>query len=168
MNDRLEDIRQLYCNVFPAAAKMLRSMGCDLETAKDMIQDAMVIFLERSQQRVIRTSAEAYIKGISRMLYLQHCRTKKNIILPDDIGSLHIADVEYEEENRNILIMQYIAASGRRCLQLLTGHYYEGLNMEQLARRLGYGSPHSVSVQKYKCIEKIRAIIKQQLYEKAA
>jgi len=162
--EQLNGLEQLYRDTFPAAAKMLRAMGCDMETAKDLVQDAMVIYLEKRTLH-IGVSPVAYIKGIARIRYLEYCRNSRQTIsadmLPDDLAEIQ----EHEEPHS---VMQYLIQAGQRCMQLLSGFYYEGKSMTELAKALGYRSPHSTSVQKYKCIEKIREMIKQQQHEEAA
>jgi hypothetical protein len=58
--------------------------------------------------------------------------------------------------------VRLLMATGRRCMDLLHAFYYSKLPVKQLSLRLGYGSERSATVQKYKCMEKVRDTIKKQ------
>lgn len=170
MSHSKDHLEQLYREIFPPVAAMLHTMGCDLESAKDIFHDAIIIYLEKEQGKKLKlyTTPGHYIKGIARILYLHHLKQTGNTFLTDEIPEdLHVHQEDFAQEEE-LQLTEYITRTGKRCLQLLKGFYYEGLSMKELAKRFQYSSTHSATVQKYKCIEKLRSTIKQQRYEKAA
>lgn len=46
-------------------------------------------------------------------------------------------------------------------MQLLIAFYYDGLSMQDMARRFGFSGTRSATVQKHKCLEKVRAEVKK-------
>jgi hypothetical protein len=58
-------------------------------------------------------------------------------------------------------VMHYLQTTGKKCMELLSAFYYDKLPMKQIAEVFGYAGERSVTVQKYKCLEKVRATVKQ-------
>jgi hypothetical protein len=46
-------------------------------------------------------------------------------------------------------------------MELLQAFYYDKLAIMEISNTFGFSSPHSASVQKYKCIEKMREIVQK-------
>jgi hypothetical protein len=46
-------------------------------------------------------------------------------------------------------------------MQLLSAFYYEKLDMETLAEQFGFSGPRSATVQKFKCLEKVKETVKE-------
>ena len=45
-------------------------------------------------------------------------------------------------------------------MDLLKAFYYDALKLHQIRKAFNYSSEHSVSVQKFKCLEKVRDVVK--------
>jgi hypothetical protein len=77
-------------------------------------------------------------------------------------------DLYAPETDRSRSLMSYLKAAGQKCLQLLKAFYYEQRPMEDIAREFNYRTAHSATVQKYKCLEKVREAVKRSdIYEEA-
>lgn len=158
-----EAVSELYERVFPAVAKFVSRMGGSLEQAKDIFQDALVIYLEADQRgsQTIRTSKEAYLLGISKHLWIRkYHRDQRTVPLSDPENQLAIPDDFFPTVQAKRLL-RVLEASGKKCLDLLRAFYYQKLPMKKLVGMLGYANEHSASVQKYKCLEKIRTTVKE-------
>jgi RNA polymerase sigma factor (sigma-70 family) len=159
-----KQIEQLYRETFPLVARLVKDMGGDLAVAKDVFHDALIIYLEKSRANKlnIKTSPRSYIAGIARILCI---RKFKDELLYTSIGYEdedypELRDFYKEKQSAKPLLSQ-LRYAGERCLKLLQAFYYTNLSTQQVAETLDYGSAHSVSVQKYKCLEKVRSQIKQ-------
>jgi len=153
---------ELYETTFPAVAKFVSKMNGSFEDAKDIFQDALVIYYEKNQQPRfnLTISAEAYILGIAKHLWFRKFnRDHKNISL-DESASSFFSDADETIKINNHKLLQLIESTGKKCLDLLRAFYYEKLPMRNIAQTFNYSSEHSATVQKYKCIEKIRTTIK--------
>jgi len=51
--------------------------------------------------------------------------------------------------------------TGRKCLELLRAVYYDKLDLPAVAAVFGYQTVRSATVQKYKCLEKVRDKVKE-------
>jgi RNA polymerase sigma factor (sigma-70 family) len=164
-----KQIEQLYKETFPLVARLLKDMGGDLAAAKDVFHDALIIYLEKSRANKldIKTSPRSYIAGIARILYIRKFNDEVRYTGFDYEDEQHpeLRDFYKEKQSTRSLLSQ-LRYAGERCLKLLQAFYYKNLSTQQVAETLNYGSVHSVSVQKYKCLEKVRSQIKQtEVYE---
>jgi DNA-directed RNA polymerase specialized sigma24 family protein len=154
-----KDLTGFYREVFPDAARLVRRLGGGLEDAKDIFHDAMLIYLEKRAAGTLRvnTSHKGYVLGTVRILWL-HAAGKNWKELPQEIEDF-ISETEPTEEREAGLLSQ-LERAGMRCLQLLKAFYYDNLALNDIAKRFGYNGVRSATVQKHKCIEKLRTQIK--------
>jgi DNA-directed RNA polymerase specialized sigma24 family protein len=157
----MEDITALYRNTFPDVARVIKQLGGDLEMAKDLFHDAMIIYMEKASSE-IRVSAKAYLIGITRILWMKQQKLKLREF------SMHsvLKDFYVPEEQQPLL--EYLRRAGERCMQLLQAFYYEQMDLQEMADTFHYSNVRSVTVQKHKCLQKVRAAVKKtMLYEGA-
>jgi DNA-directed RNA polymerase specialized sigma24 family protein len=154
-------LEMLYEQAFPPVARMVRQLGGDQETARDLFHDAVIIYLEKPT--AAQRSEVAYIKGIARHLWYRQYRQGPPLSpLTDAHEAISVPDDFYDREQLPLL------QTGQKCLALLKAFYYDGLPISEVARRFQYRSEHSASVQKYKCLEKVREEVKKAHYETTA
>ena len=149
-----QELETLYRSAFPKVASMVARYGGDLETAKDLFHDALLIFLEKEDLDV-RVSAEAYVIGIAKNLWRREARRTPNAALPEDVP-----DAVEQRPEPTPSIWTYLRGAGKKCMQVLTAFYAGGQTMEEIAAAFDYSSAHSATVQKYKCLERVREQLK--------
>lgn len=156
-------IETLYEAAFPGVARFVKKMGGDFEDAKDIFHDALVIFQERQNQADFRLqqSPNAYLLGIAKHLWLRkHHRQRKWVSLTNAEKEISLPD-DYFPNLQTQRLLQFLEKAGQKCLDLLHAFYYQKTPLKELSSQLGYANEHSLSVQKYKCLEKIRHSIQQ-------
>jgi RNA polymerase sigma factor (sigma-70 family) len=159
--NREQLFESLYEKAFPAVAKFVGKMNGGFDDAKDIFQDALVIYYEKTSRAdfCITTSPEAYLLGIAKHLWVRRYRQDlKNVPLDRTEAEISIAHGEWPQVNSHRLL-QLLETTGKKCLDLLRAFYYEKQSMREISQAFGYSSEHSATVQKYKCIEKIRDVI---------
>lgn len=156
---RESTIMEWYKEVFPIAASHIQRKGGNLEEAKEVFQEAIVIYYEKLMSKDFRpiVSDKAYLMGIVKKRWLKQYR---KIIGEESIESIEMADEKLQMPLANKLL-EYLLKSGERCMDLLQSFYYERLTMKQVAGRHGFASERSATVQKYKCLEKVRNEVKR-------
>lgn len=159
----------VYRDTLPKVARMVHRMGGTLDTAKDIFHDAVIIYLEKKQQDASAIgSDQAYILGIARILSHRRLKDDRQYITfhfqEDDYG---IPADFYDPPPVAKPVISFLKNAGKKCLQLLQAFYYDKLSMTEIARSLQYKTQHVATVQKYKCLEKIREQVKQTQYEEA-
>jgi RNA polymerase sigma factor (sigma-70 family) len=162
---REQNFEHLYEEVFPLVAEIVSRQGGSFDDAKDIFQDALIIFYEKNVNGKlnVKLSHEAYIVGIAKHLWIKKFKSKhllssldaleKEISLPQDYFEI--------QTMKTSRLLHLLEVTGKKCIELLRSIYYDKLSMNEVSQVHGFSTPHSASVQKYKCIEKIKVIIKQ-------
>jgi DNA-directed RNA polymerase specialized sigma24 family protein len=156
-------IETLYEAAFPGVARFVQKIGGNFDDAKDVFHDALVIFQEKQNQAnfQLQQSPVAYLLGIAKHLWIRkHHQQRKLVPLSEAELQISIpADFFTNQYTQGLL--HFLETAGQKCLDLLRAFYYQKTPVKQLAKTLGYANEHSASVQKYKCLEKVRNSIQQ-------
>jgi DNA-directed RNA polymerase specialized sigma24 family protein len=152
------DLKKTYSEVFPAVASFVAKMGGSVEDAKDIFHDALVIFFEKE---IRIDNPGAYLVGIAKHLWVRKYKHDKNRVDLDNS-----IEIPYEDPSPVVArLVRLIEAAGRSCLDLLQAFYYEKRSAESIANEFNYSDAHSASVQKHKCLQKIRSFVKTKSLE---
>lgn len=153
---------QLYQKAFPLVAKYVSRMGGSFDDAKDIFQDALVIYYEKlaTNPVTLQYSEQSYLLGIAKHLWAKKNKPHNQSVSLDDSQ----ADI-IQEETPGIAasekLLHLLHTTGEKCMQLLRAFYYDKLPLGKIADRFGFSGVRSATVQKYKCLEKIRDTIKE-------
>jgi RNA polymerase sigma factor (sigma-70 family) len=135
-------------------------LGCDKELAKDIYQQSILIFYENIQSGKLTTltsQVKTYLFSIGRNKYYEAVREqrKSDAFKPDEV----------EEEALPEELLQKVEAKleilGEPCRSLLIAYYYHKRSMEQLVLMFDYKNADSAKNQKYKCLERLRKLMKE-------
>jgi DNA-directed RNA polymerase specialized sigma24 family protein len=155
----------LYETAFPKVATFVHKMGGSFEEAKDIFQDALIIYYEKNG--VLHPGEENnethYLLGIARHLWYKKYRENKVL---RSLSALPDLKLPSEEPKVSESILRFVELSGKKCLALLRSFYYEKLNMKELADKFGFSGERSAAAQKYKCLEKVRNTIQERSLNK--
>lgn len=153
--------RKLYLEVFPSVASYISRRGGHLEQAKDIFQEALFIYYEQVElaKKPVHKNAKAYILGVARHLWYRHTQSKSHF---DTLDLLAETTVEIPAEQvSGQKLLRVLETAGRKCMDMLRAFYYEQLPLDQIAGQFGFGSTRSATVQKFKCLEKVRKEVKE-------
>lgn len=155
---RQEQLLQLYKTAFPSVARMIRKYGGNLEQAREIFQEALLAFYEQTQfnHTVIHTHSTAYLTGIARNLWYKQLQenAREQKINPHDEQPLH-----EPQSVRSGKLLALLERSGKRCMELLKAFYYDRKDLEDIAKDHGFSGVRSATVQKHKCLEKVRRTV---------
>ena len=157
------DLKDLYEQTFPGVAKFVRNMEGSFEDAKDIFHDALVIYMEITARNNANSimSDRAYILGISKHLWNRKQKSNSYTIpLTGAESEISIPD-DYFPATSDKRLLNFLKTAGKRCMDLLRAFYFRQLPVKKIVSDLGYSNEHSVSVQKYKCLEKLRNTVKE-------
>ena len=168
LTNREKAFARLYEQAFPLVASFIHRMGGSLDDARDIFQDSLIVFYEKALEDKLhlRVSAQAYILGIAKHLWSRKFNESiKKVSLNDMETEISIPDDFYVVPDATHKLARFLELAGQKCMNLLQSFYYEKMSMENIAERFGYGSTRSATVQKYKCLEKVREKVKASDYE---
>jgi RNA polymerase sigma factor (sigma-70 family) len=155
--DREAAFRRLYREAFPKVARQIAQRNGTLEEAKDVFHESLITLFEkcRTEELQIRGSVIHYILGMCRNQYFNYLRQKQKEVSLDDFSETAYAATETGTAG-NISLLKYLEKAGKKCLDLLQAVYYFKYSMQEVAEEFGFRTVRSATVQKYKCMEKVR------------
>lgn len=171
-NNNQKLLERLYLSAFPPVARIVAQLGGDLDSAKDIFHDALIIYMEKQRQHLltIKVTPEAYLTGIARILWIRKFKNdSRNVSLSGSEEEFSVPEDFYLTEKAiSHDLLAYMESTGKKCLELLQAFYYEQRSMQEIADKFNYKTRHSATVQKHKCLERIREQIKAaNIYEKS-
>ncbi|WP_223648358.1 RNA polymerase sigma factor [Hymenobacter psoromatis] len=162
--NRERALAQLYRHAFPLVRRHVCQQGGSAQDAQDVFQDALVVLYEQavSGTLVLTASASTYVLGIGRHLWHHEQRRRARLPhepLPDDFAPLAAEEVEDSTEPA-FAVRDYVAQLGEKCRSILLAFYYFQQPLTQIAEANGYRSVRSATVQKFKCLERLRESVR--------
>jgi DNA-directed RNA polymerase specialized sigma24 family protein len=155
--DRAELFQRIYEPGFYRVASFVAKNGGTYDDAQDIFQDALVVLCQHLGSNKEIESELAYVIGISKNLWYSRIGERSRTILMEDFNHSYQEDLPGINENR---LLELLTSTGRKCMDLLVNFYYENAGIKNIMKQFGFISEHSASVQKHKCIEKLRETIK--------
>lgn len=159
--DREDFFEDLYLKVFPSVANFVRKQNGTLDDAKDVFHDALIIFYEKKMDECleVRLSDEAYIFGIVKHLWIKKARANQRVLLTERESLITLPD-DFEPNEQSVSILSFLRSAGEKCMALLQAFYYEKKPLDVITSAFGFSTIRSATVQKYKCLEKVRDSVK--------
>jgi DNA-directed RNA polymerase specialized sigma24 family protein len=153
---------ELYEETFPKVAKFVAHREGSFQDAKDIFQDALVIFYEKlvNEKLDVQMAHEFYIVGIAKHVWLRKFKEDHNKVGLDEMEKAITIPEDYFEISETRLT-RLLELAGRKCMNLLHAFYYDNLPLNKIMEAFGFSNVHSASVQKFKCIEKMRNTIQE-------
>lgn len=153
---------KLYKN-YPVIERLIRSKGGTKEDAKDIFQEALLVFYEKvsTSDFKLTSTISTYLFSVCRFLWKDQMNKKKinttvleNENFSSDVENEVLLYLEKEEKFKQI--ENALSQLGEKCLKILTLFYYEKVRMKIIAQQLGLTSEKAAKTQKYKCLEQAK------------
>jgi len=163
MEQQREDwLLKLYTSAFPAVAQYISRHGGNLDAAKDIFQEALVIYYEKAVAGNLQLthSEKAYLLGIAKHLWYHAQQKQKSHLSHDVLNYTELPEEELLIPSTGRLL-RYLEAAGKKCMDMLQAFYYDKQNMREIAEQFGLSGERSATVQKHKCLEKVRDKVKE-------
>jgi RNA polymerase sigma factor (sigma-70 family) len=159
-------LAQIYKEIFPVVRYFVKNNGGSPDDAQDVFQESLIIIYKQINDNKldIKSGFEAYVYGISRMVWLKILRNRdihnRNVnYYETETISYQISEESVEEELELRLFRKHFSKLGEECqkfLKLVT----EGISYDEIAKKMGYKSEKIVRNKKYKCKETLIKMIK--------
>lgn len=152
---------QLYKN-YPAVRTLITSKGGNEEDARDVFQEALIIFCEKAidPNFTLTAATSTYLYSVSRFVWSDRLKKKKKEVLQFDtsFSATEITDMEYhiEMETKYREMDHILEKIGQKCKEILQSFYFKKKDMKTIAAEMGYNSDKIAKNQKYKCLEKAK------------
>ncbi|RRB07296.1 RNA polymerase sigma factor [Larkinella rosea] len=161
LTDREQTMERIYARTYPMVRHYVREHGGTEADAKDLFHEAMIMFYEKTVQNqlTLTSSVSTYLMGICKNLWRQEVEKRKR---KTELAESHAESVWEEPDldgESSLALMSFVNQLGETCRSVLVSFYYFGQRLDQIARQRGYQSIRSATVQKFKCLERLRKLV---------
>ncbi len=89
----------LYKNSFPVVARYISKMGGTFDEAKDIFQDALVIYYEKAASGLLalKTNESAYLMGIAKHLWLKKHHDDSKLVSIDGLDAENGEEAQFAD-----------------------------------------------------------------------
>lgn len=158
--DREALFTRLYLETYPLIASWLSKHGSTLEQSRDIFQESLIIYYEQVlvKEVSVTTSEQSYLLGIARHLWYQQLRQSGTHLALNELGAepAEVSDNQVSDHR----LLNFLERAGQRCMEILRAFYYDQTPLTEIAKGFGFSGTRSATVQKYKCLERVREEVK--------
>ncbi len=169
-NEDSAAMEYIYRIFFPLVRAEMGFFIKDSEELKDLFQDGIIALWQniKNGKYELRSSTKmsSYVIRIVKYRWIEKIksgRSKYESKLPDNFDALNgekNAEEMIIQMEDNSKLMNYFSSLGSKCQQILIEYYYKKSSLGEIADMLGM-QVASVKNEKYRCMQKLRTIIKQ-------
>lgn len=165
-DDALKEIYSNYRDEFLIWA--MKHYSCEMEEAKDAFQYSVVIFYENiiyGKLTEITSKLKTYLFSIgkNRIRELARKKDRHMLYVEDQIYAkydIYYNDMDDGYEEKLKKVESCIVKLGDPCKGILQQYYYHKKNIQEIAEIFNFKSINSLKNKKFKCLEKLKQIIK--------
>jgi RNA polymerase sigma factor (sigma-70 family) len=148
-------IRFVYREYSGMIERMVINKGGDVERAKDIFQEALMVIYLRLKRGELKLSCafSTYLYAVCKNLWFHAIRKEKEFLVEDFPESAGISEAEPEEyhsEQLTVLFRHHFNNLSDDCRKLLELHFMK-TPLHDIMRIMGYNSEHYTADRKYKC-----------------
>lgn len=146
------------------------------EDAKDFFHETLIVFYEKitNGEFELKSKLSTYLYSVCKNLWLYHLRSNKPVVY----NALNIEDkndffeeiavdghenVSEKEEIMN-LVAEKLENLEEPCHSILMLFYYKKLDYKTIAQKLNYKTEKVVKNQKYRCLQKLKESLSEEIY----
>lgn len=161
-----EVLKYLYRHVLPRIKKyVVRNSGSE-DDAKDIFQDAVMVFYRHVKQGKFNAENEiaGFIFSVARNLWINLVRKRnRDVALTDEAVSHETAEnisSQLIAREREDFVVKMFSMLGDTCRTLLTYSIYHRLSMKEIKEKMGFTSENVAKTKHYKCKQRLIGIVK--------
>ena len=169
-----KEISKLYEDNRDAFIHFGKKYGLDYDDLTDIYQEAFIAIRQHAINGKlfdVKSSFKTYLFGIAKFKIYDLLKARKKTASIQDF--LHVVKDDHEDfteipvdtpklTEEQQLLKQFFKKLGKKCQELLTLFYSNGLSIDEIVETTDYNSNSVVRSQKSRCIKTLRELIKQQ------
>jgi RNA polymerase sigma factor (sigma-70 family) len=159
IRNREQTLENIYKKAYPMVLHYVRQHYGTADDAKDLLQEAIILFYEKvvHEEFTLTSSATTYIMAVCKNRWRRELEKRnRQQELTSDISELVKEEASAEAGQPQLAIAAFVEQLGEKCKAILVAFYYLGQRMEQVAAQHQYRNVRSATVQKFKCLERLR------------
>lgn len=144
---------------------MAKNFNTTDDLGRDLYQESFLSFIENvnSEKLISLTSTiKTYLFSIGKNKYFEYVRKqeRERVGVPN-LDSMTVEPIETNSSNDVDALKEGLRALGDPCAKLLFLFYFKKKSLKEIATELGYKNVQTAKNQKYKCILRLREIMKK-------
>lgn len=165
-NDRL-CIEKIYQDNFSLVRSYIINNNGDIEEAKDVFQEALVLLFEKAKSTDFQLSSKlgTYLYSVCRNIWLKRLSRNrgKEISTADffdesDGLAAEDNDIVWEKNQQYAIMEESMSKLGEPCKTLLESFYVQKMDMKSITEMFGYTNADNAKTQKYKCLMRLKKL----------
>lgn len=133
------------------------------EDAEDILQDALVVLWQnvRKPDFVLSSKISTYIMAVVKNLWLKQLSKNGRMTGEENIlPQAHSVNPDHGKAMDMKHLSKAMEEVGDNCRQLLLMFYFDGHDMETIARNMNFANADTAKAKKYQCFKKLEQIVK--------
>ena len=149
----------LYKKHYRMMTKIVLSNNGTEEEAKDVYQEALLAFWQKAARGdlVLTSKISTYLYSICLNQWRKELDRKSRLSSEEIDGESY---QDHEAKERLKIVKECISELGDVCKRVLTYYYFDGLNMQDIAKKMKFANTDTAKTKKYKCKKKLDHLIK--------
>lgn len=149
----------IYKKNYKMMTRLVISNNGTEEEAKDIYQDAILIFWQKAQKKdfVLTSKISTFIYSVCQNLWRKELERKSR--LSNEVKDDKEVN-DFDKQERIKIIHECINSLGENCRKVLMYYYFDGLSMNDIAKKLGFANADTAKTKKYKCKKELDKLIK--------
>lgn len=151
----------LYRKHYRMMARLITRNSGNEEDAKDVFQDALIIFWEKARTGKFELSSKisTYLYSVCQNLWHKELNRKQRLVSQEhDVAETHDSD----RSERIAIVEKCLQQLKPDCRQILMYYYFDQLPMTEIAEKMEFANADSAKTKKYKCKQELDRLIKSQ------
>lgn len=149
----------LYKKYYRMMIKIVLSNNGTEDEAKDVYQEALLAFWQKAARGdlVLTSKISTYLYSICLNQWRKELDRKSRLSSEEVDGEDY---QQHEAKERLKIVKECIEQLGDVCKNVLTYYYFDGLNMQDIAKKMKFANTDTAKTKKYKCKKKLDSLIK--------
>lgn len=149
----------LYKKYYRMMIKVVTSNNGTEDEAKDVYQEALLVFWQKAVggKLVLTSKISTYLYSICLNQWRKEL-DRKSRLSDEEVDGENFQS--YDTEERSKIIHGCIEELGDVCKKVLTHYYFDGMSMQEIAKKLNFSNTDTAKTKKYKCKKKLDELIK--------
>lgn len=137
---------------------VLKNNGTEQE-ALDIFQDALIVFWQKAIKNDFELTSKisTYLFSVCQNLWRKELSRKNKFKESDKEES---ESNQFENEEMVKIIHACINELGESCRQILSFYYFDGMSMDQIAKKMGLANSDTAKTKRYKCKKRLDDLIR--------
>ncbi|NJO00831.1 MAG: sigma-70 family RNA polymerase sigma factor [Bacteroidia bacterium] len=149
----------IYKKNYKMMTRMVINNSGTEDEAKDIYQEAILIFWQRSKEKdfVLTSKISTFIYSICQNLWRKELERKAR-----HSGEMKDGKEmnDFDKKERAEIINQCISSLGDTCRKVLMYYYFDNMSMQDIAKKMGFANSDTAKTKKYKCKKELDKLIK--------